>query len=173
MSLPRPASTSGVELRAHERFPQQVFDDLWAAGWRPGRNVAVDVDEWLERTLIHHELPLSEHARAALDEFGGLDIPQWGPGGKPGAGFTSRFYPCKGRPPTTPEIVEFADIIGKAVFPIGGNDDGPSHIVMDTEGRVFLLNPFDDFFLGGSLDEAVTWMTRFSDRPTIDPDGNW
>jgi hypothetical protein len=161
-----------ITRRAHQRFPQQVFDDLWAAGWRPGRNVAATVDEWLDRTGIGHELPLSGHARAALDEFGGLVVPQRGRSGKPGGGFTSRFYPGPEKP-TTPEIHEFASIIGRAVFPIGGNDDGPSHVVIDTEGRVFLLNPFDDFFAGGSLDEAVVWMTRYSELPSVDPDGTW
>lgn len=173
--LPTPtiAEQYRITRRAHERFPQQVFDDLCAAGWHPGRNVAAAVDEWLDRTGIDHEVPLSEHARAALDEFGGLDIPQRGPGGKPGGGYTTRFYPGKERP-TTPEILEFAGIIGRAVFPIAGNDDGPSHVVIDTDGRVFLLNPFDDIFLGGSLDEAIIWMTHYDDeRPSVDDHGNW
>jgi hypothetical protein len=171
-----PAQTVAEQYRvsraAHERFPHQVFDDLRTAGWHPGRNVAAAVDEWLHRTGIALELPLSEHARGALDEFGGLVIPQRGRGGKPGGGFTTRFYPGRVRP-TTPEIVEFAGIIGRAVFPIGANDDGPSHIVIDTDGRVFMLNPFDDFFLGGSIDEALAWMTRYSPRPSVDPHGNW
>jgi hypothetical protein len=172
--LPAPtvADQYRVTRRAHERFAPQVFDDLWAAGWRPGRDVAAAVDQWLGRTAIDLELPLSQHARAALDEFGGLVLPQRGRGGKPGGGFTTRFYPGKERP-TTPEIVEFAGIIGRAVFPIAGNDDGPSHIVIDTDGRVFMLNPFDDFFLGGSIEEALAWMTRYSPRPSVDPYGNW
>lgn len=149
-----------------ERFPPRVHEDLLAAGWRPGRNVAAAVDEWLERTGIDRELPVFDAAREALDEFGGLDIPQRGSGGKPNGGFTSRFYPGPERP-TTPEIHEFAGIIERPVFPIGGNDDGPSHLVIDVDGRVFLLSPFDDLVVGDTLDTALIWMTHYHDLPSV------
>jgi hypothetical protein len=98
--------------------------------------------------------------------WSGLDIPQRGPGGKPGTGFTSRLYPGKERP-TTPEIHEFVELIGRPVFPVGGNDDGPSHLVIDVDGRVYLLNPFDDFVVGDAFDAALAWMTRYHDLPTV------
>jgi hypothetical protein len=172
--LPTPviADRYRQQRRARERFPTDVYEDLWAAGWRPGRNVAASVDEWLSRTGIDRELPMVGAARAALDEFGGLDIPQRGPGGKAGGGFPSHLYPGRNAP-TTAEIREFADILGEPVFPIGDYEDGPSHVVVDAGGRVFLLHPMDDFFLGDTVDAALEWLVRGGDRPVVDAAGHW
>ena len=158
--------------RARERFPADVYDDLTAAGWRPGRDVTVAVDGWLQRTGIDRELPLFAAARAVLTEFGGLTVAQRGPTGKPGGGFASHFYPARNAP-TTPEIHEFAGIIGARVFPVGGNDDGPSHLVVDERGRMFQLHPVADLFLGENVDEALTWVTRGGERPAGDDAGRW
>lgn len=152
--------------RSRERFPPEVHSDLLAAGWWPGRDVAAAVDQWLDRTGIDRELPMFDAARRALDEFGGLDIPQRGPSGKPGVGFTSRLYPRK-LGPTTPEIHEFVEIIGRPVFPIGGNDNGPGHLVIDVDGRVYLLGPFDDYLVGDTFDAALAWMTRYHKLPSV------
>jgi hypothetical protein len=159
--LPTPviAERYREQRRAQDRFPADVYADLWAAGWRPGRNVAASVDEWLQRTGIDRELPMLAPARAALDEFGGLDIPQRGPGGKPGGGFTSHFYPGK-YAPSTPEIREFAELHGEPVFPIGDYADGPAHLVVTASGKVFLLHPFEDVFLGDTVDAALQWVVR-------------
>lgn len=148
------------------RFAPQVHSDLWVAGWRPGRDVAASVDEWLARTGIEREFAVFDGARRALDEFGGLDIPQRGTGGEPGLGFTSRLYPGMERP-TTPEIHEFVAMIGRPVFPVGGNDDGPSHLVIDVDGRVYLLNPFDDLVVADTFDAALAWMTRHHQLPSV------
>lgn len=158
--------------RAKDRFPPQVYADLEAAGWRPGRNVAASVDEWLARTGIDRELPIFPAARAALDEFGGLTIPRRGPTGLPGRGFPSSLYPGK-YAPTTPEIREFAGIIGHPVFPVGDHADGPSHLVIDDLGRVFLLHPMDDVAVGDTMDAALVWMVLGGDRPVVGPDGRW
>ncbi|GAA1741462.1 SUKH-3 domain-containing protein [Luedemannella helvata] len=157
---------------ARERFPADVYDDLAAAGWRPGRDVSVAVDGWLQRTGIDRELPLFDAARRVLTEFGGLTVAQRGPTGKPGGGFASHFYPAR-HAPTTPEIREFAGIIGARVFPVGSNEDGPSHLVVDERGRMFQLHPVADLFLGDTVDEALTWVTRGGERPAVDDAGRW
>jgi hypothetical protein len=158
--------------QARNRFPADVYDDLKAAGWQPGRDVRVSVREWLERTGIDRDFPLCDAANNALTEFGGLMIPQRGPGGAPGGGFASHFYPARNAP-TTPEIHEFANLLGARVFPIGSNDDGPSHLVIDEHGRVFQLHPVADLVLGESLSEALSWMTRGGERPVVDDAGRW
>lgn len=164
--LPTPiiAEQYREQVRARERFPADVSEDLRAAGWRPGRNVAASVNEWLDRTGIDRELPMFDAARAALDEFGGLTINQRGPGGKAGGGFTSHLYPGKNAP-TTPTIREFAELIGLPVFPLGDHADGPSHLVVDTTGRVFLLHPMDDYLVGETVDDAMMWLVHGGDLP--------
>jgi hypothetical protein len=161
-----------ADRKARQRFPADVFADLRAAGWYPGRNVTSAVREWLERTDIERELPIFPAAMAALAEFGGLTVPQRGANGTPGGGYPSTFYPDDVRP-TTEEVVEFGEIIRARVFPIGGNVDGPSHIVMDEHGRVFLLHPAAEFFIAESLDEALVWVTRGGDLRVVNENGTW
>jgi hypothetical protein len=164
-----------ADRRAAERFPADVLEVLRDAGWYPGRDVTAAVQKWLERTEVERVLPIFPAAMAALAEFGGLKISQRGPSGKKGAGWPSTFYPAQYTP--TPsvlsEIGEFSDVIGARVFPIGGNSEGPSHIVMDEHGRVFLRHPADDFHLGDSMDEALIWVTRGGRRPVVFDDGHW
>ena len=161
-----------VARAAMQRFPAQVFDDLRAAGWRPGRDVVAAVDDWLRRTAIERELPIFDTARTALREFGGLSIPQRGSTGLPDRGWASRFYPADGAP-STREIAEFGELIATPVFPLGENADGPSHLVIDERGRVFRLHPVYYFFIGASMDEAAVWFTQGGDRPVVDDLGRW
>jgi hypothetical protein len=161
-----------ADRQAERRFPADVLADLREAGWYPGRDVTSAVQKWLERTGIERELPIFPVAMAALAEFGGLTVPQRGPNGKPGGGWASTFYPTR-ITPTTVEVIEFGELINARVFPIGGNADGPSHLVMDESGRVFMLHPVDDFFIAESMDEALIWVTRGGDLPAIDDNGNW
>lgn len=128
---------------------------------------------WLDRTGLENKLPIFDRAWKVLAEFGGLSIPQRGPRGGCGGGFSTHFYPAK-YAPTTEAMVELSALLGGVcVFPIGSNDDGPSHVVIDDRDRVFLLHDVDWFVLGETFDEAVVWMTRGGDRPVIDDYGRW
>jgi hypothetical protein len=163
------------DRKAEERFPADVLEVLRDAGWYPGRDVTSAVQEWLERSGIERVLPIFPKAMAALAEFGGLTVSQRGPTGTKGRGWASKFYPVHYTP--TPavlaDIAEFSDVIHARVFPLGGNYDGPSHIIMDEHGRVFQLHPADDFHLGDTMDEALIWVTRGGKRPVVFDDGHW
>lgn len=163
------------DRKAEERFPADVLEVLRDAGWYPGRDITSAVEKWLDQSGVERVLPIFPTAKDALIEFGGLTISQRGPSGIKGRGWASQFYPLRYTP--TPanlaDIAEFSDIIHARVFPIGGNVDGPSHIVMDEHGRVFLLHPADDFHLGDTMDEALLWVTRGGRRPVVYDDGHW
>jgi len=46
------------------------------------------------------------------------------------------------------------------VAPIGDHEDGPADLVIDPDGRVFLLHWADDFVLGDSIEAALGWLVR-------------
>lgn len=161
---------------AAERFPPDVLEALRLAGWRPGRSHRAAVDAWLRANMEDLAgLELSDAARAALDEFGGLYVRQAGPGGAPNGGFPTQLDPSH-IPVRIGGVRAFIHRIGINVFPIGYHEDGPSHVVIDPAGRVFLLHWIDDFVVADSMDEAVLWLVRGKDEgplPAIADDGTW
>jgi hypothetical protein len=147
---------------AERRFPPDVRAALEAAGWRPGRNREAAVVAWLNRPSVLaavHGIEFSGPARAALTEFGGLRLTQCGPDGRPDGGFPSRFFPI---PDTlaTEALRAFAARTGISVAPIGDHEDGPADIVIDPDGRVFLLHHAEDYVLGDSVEAALVWLVR-------------
>lgn len=147
---------------AETRFPPDVRAALEEAGWWPGRNLESAVVSWLNRPAVLAAvkgIDFSGPARAALIEFGGLRLPQAGPNGTPGGGFPSRFFPI---PQTlaTQATREFMTRTGVPVAPIGDHEDGPADLVIDPDGRVFLLHWANDFVVADSLDAALVWLVR-------------
>src|SRR5688572_8727815 len=138
---------------AERRFPPDVRAALEAEGWWPGRNREAAVVAWLNRPSVLaavHGIEFSGPARAVLTEFGGLRLSQRGPDGQPGGGFPSRFFPI---PDTlaTEALRSFSARTGISVAPIGDHEDGPADLVIDPDGRVFLLDHAADYVLGDSI----------------------
>ncbi len=155
---------------AEGRFPPDVRYVLDNAGWFPGRDLTASVNHWMVRfadELAGLDCPPA--ARAALVEFGGLQLPQFGRSGRLGGGFTSYIHPTEGGVVTESARV-FAEEYENPVYPLGNNEDGPSELVVDAQGRVFMLHWADDFFVGPDVDTAIvnlirgTELTEASDR---------
>ncbi|MBQ1027731.1 SUKH-3 domain-containing protein [Micromonospora sp. C95] len=150
-----------TQRRAAEgRFPPDVRHVLEQAGWFPGRKFRAAVDHWMVRfadELAGLECP--PVVRAALVEFGGLQLPQFGRSGRPGGGFTSYIHPTEGGVVTVAARA-FAEEFDNPVYPIGNNEDGPSELVADAQGRVFMLHWADDFYVGPDLDSAIVKLIR-------------
>lgn len=167
-TLPAPvvAEQYTRERAAADRFPPDVRRVLEEAGWFPGRDVTTAVNHWLERFAGELAgLPLFPAARAALTEFGGLRLPQFGRNGEPGAGFTSFtsfVHPTRGGVVTDAARI-FAEEYYNPVFPLGNNEDGPSELVIDAQGRVFMLHWADEFFIGAGVDAALVALIRGSE----------
>ena len=158
--------------QARTRFPDDVYQDLTQAGWRPGRDISSSVRQWSRDSGLASEFDLFDAATAALDEFGGLRIAQRGPNGELDRGFGSTLYPQE-TVPTTREIHDFGRFIATPVFPLGGNADSASHLVIDERGRVFKLHPMAHFFVADSMDAALVWMTRGGDLPEVLGPDRW
>ncbi|WP_431727988.1 SUKH-3 domain-containing protein [Verrucosispora sp. TAA-831] len=145
---------------AEGRFPPDVRHVLDKAGWRPGRDATAAVNHWMRRFADELTgLECSPAARAALIEFGGLQLPQFGGHGEPGGGYTSFIFPTVGGI-VTDKARGFSEEFDNPVFPFGNNEDGPSELVVDAQGRVFMLHWADDFFVGPDIDTAIVKLIR-------------
>jgi hypothetical protein len=147
---------------AETRFPPDVRAALERAGWWPGRDREAVVVAWLNQPAVLaavRGIEFSGPARAALTEFGGLRLAQSGPAGGTDGGFTSRFFPIPD-PVATEALRVFTARTGIPVAPIGDHEDGPADLVIDPDGRVFLLHWAEDYVVGDTLDEALVWLVR-------------
>ena len=65
-------------------------------------------------------------------------------------------------------------MIGAPLFPIGVEAKGDAIVAIDERGRVFALDQGGEWFLGESLDEAVTsLLTGDGPAERIHDDGTW
>jgi hypothetical protein len=154
---------------ARDRFPADVRAVLEAAGWWPARDRAAVVTAWLATPQVaaaFEGVDFGGPAWAALAEFGGLRLPQSGvvPPGPPAeapadGGFASRFFPVSDRVGAD-GLRSFTARTGITAAPVGDHEDGPGDLVIDGDGRVFLLHWADDYLVANSFDEALVWMVR-------------
>jgi hypothetical protein len=167
-----PADVVATQYLAHkaarDRFPPDVRAALEAAGWWPARDRAATVTSWLATPQVvaaFDGVDFHGPARAVLAEFGGLLLRQRGvqpPGGgdvPADGGFASRFFPIPDRAGAD-GIRSFTARTGIAAAPVGDHEDGPGDLVVDGDGRVFLLHWAGDYLVADSFDDAVVWMVR-------------
>ncbi len=155
---------------ATDRFPVDVARVLLDAGWHPGRDISPQIDAWV--TANSDKLPggrLADVPRAFLNEFGGLDFPQYGPHQHLGGGYDSTFHPM------TENILldrgqGIREEYGITAYPIGINADD-AELVMDVFGRMFFVHWSDDFLLGHNPDEALINLVRGSEWPRLSDPG--
>jgi hypothetical protein len=157
-----PADAVAEEYRrAHQaaaRFPAEVAAQLRAAGWYPGRSVDDELARFaatVRGLSTESALPVEPFpaAEAILREFGGIRVPN-------GSKFPFAFHPAE----PVPEAEDFEGLgylIGKAVYPVGvREDDGPSHLVVDEDGRLYLHHWAGSFALAPTVEEAIVALTR-------------
>jgi hypothetical protein len=155
-----------------KRFPDDVRAMLRAAGWFPGRDISVQVADWLSR--VHEEQPVAQEllpmfpvARAALAEFGGLQLEAQRRYGNPHGGFRIETWPDVGRV-VLETYTDWAITIGASVFPLAWYEDGSSDIVVDERGRVYLLGLADNYLVAETVDEAIIALLRSAELTVFD-----
>ena len=67
---------------------------------------------------------------------------------------------------------DFATVLGARLFPLGTEGDD-TLLAIDEHGRVFALDQTGEWFLGASLDEALTNLLLGRAVPKVGPDGTW
>lgn len=153
------------------RFPANVAATLTRSGWRPGRDVADQVDAWfvelnLEGLRQDESWTASRSAavtaaRDVLREFGGLVVDIGGPG-RDHAVSPFRLYPLPSPALNGPDVYGFGYLEGKLdrpLFPIGEVDDFQYDLVIDAEGRIYQAGDLD-FALGKDIDEAMVNLVQ-------------
>ena len=139
------------------RFPPDVRQALDDAGWFPGRDIPAAVGQWEEDFAGQLAgMTLYPAARAAMREFGGLSIAQFA---APDGGDHSHIFPTGGGVDVD-RAEGFMEEYQHAVFPLGNYQDGPAELVMDEQGRVFLLHWANDWYLGANIDAALISLVR-------------
>ncbi|MFO0699966.1 MAG: SUKH-3 domain-containing protein [Nitrospira sp.] len=148
------------------RFPQ-INERLVALGWRRGRDLGAEVDDWLARRLAglpawpdgapYTPFPA---ALAVMREFGGLlSLDN-------GTGKTMAQTPFAIYPQPSDALVGYASSVqglgrglGLRTFQIGEVEQGLGALVVDESGRAFMVGPVT-LFAGGTIDEALNRMLQ-------------
>jgi hypothetical protein len=68
---------------------------------------------------------------------------------------------------------EFGRRLGVRAYGIGSENGGESTLVGDEHGRVFALDQGGEWYLGGSLDEALVTLVYGRHQPKVRADGTW
>jgi hypothetical protein len=159
-----------------ERFPAEVAEVLRNAGWSPQRRTDAQVATAVN--FVRGEVGRNgariepfPAATEALSEFGGLYVVQDGPGRD------LRRRPFAIDPTQVAASAETLADLGKtldtSLFPIGMEGDHESVLAIDEAGRIFALDHAGVWYLGASVDEALTTLVTGAQPPRLDEQGNW
>ncbi|GIJ79991.1 SUKH-3 immunity protein [Micromonospora phaseoli] len=159
-----------------ERFPPLVAETLTAAGWSPDRRDEEKGREWGLRIAAHAAPGGRQHtvtapAVEAYAEFGGLRVRPQGDGEQI-APSDFQLDPFLVRH-SVETLAELAEATGAALSPLGEEGDGTGILAIDEQGRVFALDHTGDWFLGASIDEALTTLVLGRSPRRVRGDGTW
>jgi SUKH-3 immunity protein/YwqJ-like deaminase len=150
------------------RFPDDVATVLADGGWAPRDTDDVLADAAMERVAGHPAFPA---AKRALTDFPGLVCGRRGPGERhwirvfeinPSAAAHSAAI-----------LADLAEVIGARLFPLGSEGKGDTMLAIDEHGRVFALDQGGEWFVGGTMDAALTNLATGAPQPRIRDDGTW
>ncbi|GAB2580545.1 hypothetical protein Aab01nite_57140 [Paractinoplanes abujensis] len=151
------------------RFPYEVARTLAGGGWIGPSNGDDAVARAVEAS--GGRLRPFEAARTAIADFPGVRCARRGPGLRRAVRLL-RLDPVPGAYAVA-ALTEFAEVIGVPLFPIGV-EGGDAVVAIDELGRVFVLDQAGEWFVGSTLDEALTGLLT-GDGPArrVRDDGSW
>ncbi len=143
------------------RFSVAVDAALRDAGWQPGRWDMHRAEVWADTLRAHtspagHRHAVFPAAVEAWAEFGGLHIQP------PGAGREIAPTPFRIDPLHGLHLARTLGDLGHAleteICPLGEESDGQALLTIDAEGRVYSLDHTGDWYLGPTLDAALSTL---------------
>jgi hypothetical protein len=154
------------------RFPHEVARTLAGGGWigvGPGSLGEAAVERAVDAS--DGVLQPFDAARAAVADFPGVRCGRRGPGQRRAIRLLL-LDPVPGAYAAA-ALTEFAEVIGAPLFPIGV-EGGDAVVAIDELGRVFVLDQAGEWFVGSTLDEALTGLLT-GDGPArrVRDDGTW
>ncbi len=158
------------------KFPPDVAAVLLEAGWSEGRRAESQTSYAVERVgrWVGRDDTRLEAFPAAIDalaEFGGLFVIQDGPGRdvrrRPFA-LDPTLVAASGE-----AVADLARLLGIRLFPLGMEGDNDAILAIDEAGRVFALDHVGEWFLGATVDAALTTLVTGSLPPRLDDEGRW
>lgn len=158
-----------------ERFPTEVSSVLREAGWSPGRHVEGNTAESVRIVCgqvgkYGARIEAFPAAIEALNEFGGLQVVQDGPG--------IHFRRCSFTLDPTPGAVaetlaEFGRLRSSRLFPLGFEGHYDSVLAIEESGWVFALDPTGEWYLGDTIETALTTLITGTQPPRVNEQGSW
>ncbi|MEV6959256.1 SUKH-3 domain-containing protein [Streptomyces sp. NPDC051207] len=141
------------------RFPVPVDAALRAAGWQPGRWDIKQAEIWADTLRDHtspggHRHSVFPAAVEAWAEFGTLRVTPAGPGRRI-APTALHVDPLHGLHMAR-TLGDLGRALGTEVCPLGAETDSRALLAIDTEGRVYALDHTGDWYLGATIDQALT-----------------
>jgi hypothetical protein len=152
-----------VKHSTETRFPAGVSDALRSAGWQPGRWDIRQAELWADTLRAYaspagHQHTVFPAAVEAWAEFGGLTLP-------------AATGPLRGAVAPTPVLIDpmrglyLARTLGDLsraleteVCPLGEELSGQAHLAIDAQGRVYAIDHTGDYYLGPTIDRALTTL---------------
>jgi hypothetical protein len=143
------------------RFPVSVDAALRAAGWQPGRWDMKHAEYWADTLRAHtspagHRHAVFPAAVEAWAEFGRLHITAQDPG-RHLAPATLHLDPLHGL-----HMARTLGDLGRALdteaCPLGIEPDTHTLLAIDVQGRVYALDHTGDWYLGPTIDQALTTL---------------
>ncbi|MCO8275286.1 SUKH-3 domain-containing protein [Actinoplanes sp. TRM 88003] len=151
------------------RFPHEVARTLAGGGWIGAGPAAAAIERAVEAS--GGRLQAFEAARAAVADFPGVRCARRGPGLRRAIRLL-RLDPEPGAYAVA-ALSEFAEFTGVPLFPIG-IEGGDAVVAIDELARVFVFDQGGEWFVGSTLDEALTGLLT-GDGPArrVRDDGTW
>lgn len=155
------------------RFPHEVARTLAGGGWMDLSSLDVLGEAAIERAVEASggRLRPFPAARRVVAEFPGVRCGRRGPGLRRAV----RLLTLDPAPAAYVADVldEFAEVVGAPLFPIGV-EGGDAIVVIDEQGRVFVLDQAGEWFVGETIDEAlVGLLTGDGPAERVRDDGTW
>ncbi|MCS0637845.1 SUKH-3 domain-containing protein [Streptomyces sp. LP05-1] len=141
------------------RFPVNVDAALREAGWQPGRWDMRQAEQWADTLRAHtspagHRHSVFPAAVEAWAEFGGLRVTPPGPG-RQIAPAPLHLDPLAGLH-LARSLADLGRALDTETAPIGEETHSGAVLAIDARGRVYSLDHAGDWYLGPTVDHALT-----------------
>ena len=160
------------------RFPDRIAGAFADGGWRPMEAEVragladITVNRVVEVAGLRHRHRPFPAAREIFTDFPILTPGVRGPGARRAVRLLD-LDPVKAAR-SADILAEFGEVIGAALFPIGVEHRGDALLAVDERGRIFGLDQGGEWYLGATIDEALTGlMTGDGPAERVNDNGTW